>query len=199
MTGPFASDLEIRFQVDAVSAANDAASMKLGGYAAVFATRATIRYPGGEFSEVIERGAFAASLRSGGDVRLLLEHDALSLLARTTAGTLVLAEDDRGLRFDAQVVNTSTGRDAMEQVRARNITGCSFGFVADKYTVERDASGAVTAVTHHSVILREITLTSLPAYPQTSVALRSALSPQSPPPPDTRALRLRLARLRVSL
>lgn len=52
----------------------------------------------GEYSEVISRGAFERTLnRADLDVPLVLGHDQLRRIARTTNGTLTLAETDAGL------------------------------------------------------------------------------------------------------
>mgnify|MGYP000905395436 CR=1 FL=1 len=69
---------------------------RLEGYAATFNTPADI---GGRFVETIARGAFAASLRTKGDILALVDHDPRLVLARTRSGTLRLSEDTRGLAF----------------------------------------------------------------------------------------------------
>jgi HK97 family phage prohead protease len=56
----------------------------------------------GPYSEVVSRGAFEATLKTENlDVPLVLNHDSLRRLARTTNGSLMLAEDDIGLCVDA--------------------------------------------------------------------------------------------------
>jgi HK97 family phage prohead protease len=58
------------------------------------------------FIEVLERGAFASSLRKGDQV-LLWQHDTAQPLARRSAGNLTLEETERGLEFTAELPNTS--------------------------------------------------------------------------------------------
>lgn len=56
----------------------------------------------GPYTEIVSAGAFAESLaRADLDVPLVLQHDALRRIARTTNGSLALVEDDTGLRADA--------------------------------------------------------------------------------------------------
>jgi HK97 family phage prohead protease len=191
--GATPSDWELRFQAEPELRADDDAARRIAGYAAAFSVRTKIRTYGGEFEEIIDPGAFAATLASRADVRMLVEHDPRSLLARTSAGNLVLTEDAKGLRFEASLPDTQLGRDTYEQIRVKNFAGMSFGFRPVKTRTEYDGQGRLRSVTLQSVELREITVTSLPAYPKTSVALRSLLTR-----PETGALdlRLRLAKLR---
>lgn len=95
------------------------------------------------------------------------------LLARTGAGTLTLTEDKRGLAFEAVLPDTTLGRDTYENIRNKNYPGMSFGFLPVKNRTEYDDRGRLIRVQHDEVDLREITVTSMPAYPKTSVAVRS--------------------------
>ena len=56
----------------------------------------------GPYDEVVSAGAFTDTLnRVDLDVPLVLQHDQLRRIARTTNGSLMLAEDDQGLRVSA--------------------------------------------------------------------------------------------------
>jgi HK97 family phage prohead protease len=58
----------------------------------------------GPFTEVMSSGAFANTLsRSDLDVPLVLQHEDLRRVARTTNGTLHLSEDENGLRVRADL------------------------------------------------------------------------------------------------
>jgi HK97 family phage prohead protease len=143
-----------------------ASGRKLEGHAAVFHTEAKL--PG--FIETILPGAFAKSLRSGGDILALLDHDQSKLLARTKSGTLKLMEDDYGLMFNIDLPNTTIANDVLELAARGDIGGMSFGF-----NVEKDGerwNGSKREL--RSVNLLEISIVSAwPAYPQTSVIARS--------------------------
>lgn len=147
--------------------ATDDDSPKLAGYAAVFGRESVDL---GGFVEIIEPGAFADSLASGNDFRALVDHDHSRILARTSAGTLRLAEDASGLRVDVDLPDTTYARDLLENVRRRNVRGMSFGFIVpeggDKWTREGDR--VVRRVSR--VELLEVTATSIPAYPSTTLA-----------------------------
>jgi HK97 family phage prohead protease len=142
------------------------AGRKLAGYAATFGRQAQID----SVREVIQRGAFGRSLTSGADILLLADHDPKKVLARTAAGNLSLAEDDRGLHFEATLPDTSTARDVLALVEARTAGGMSFGFVVP---VEGD-TWAGDLRTLRDVTLLEISVVSAwPAYAGTEVSARS--------------------------
>ena len=196
--GETPADLEVRFAVDMEMRAVDDAARTLRGYAASFNAKTKIRSWSGEFEEWLEPGCFADTLGKNSDVRALVEHDYRSLLARTTAGNLVLEEDQRGLKFSMSLPDTQLGRDTYENVRVRNYTGMSFGFLPLKMKQDFDDRGRLIRVSHQSVDLREVTITSMPAYPKTSVAIRSLFATSGAPPGDDLSLRFRLAKLRFS-
>jgi uncharacterized protein len=123
-------------------------------------------------TEVVAPTACNRTLKESPDVLCLRDHKTEMLLGRTTAGTLSLSVDSTGLRFAVTLPKTSIGDDTAENVRLRNLTGCSFGFntVEDKWTVADDGSALRTLL---DVDLFEISITSFPAYQETSVEARS--------------------------
>jgi HK97 family phage prohead protease len=86
---------------------------KLGGYAALYNSVADL----GQFREKILPGAFRSCVARKDDIRLLREHDPTSILARTASGTLRVYNDYSGLRFEADVADTSCGRDTLTLVK----------------------------------------------------------------------------------
>jgi HK97 family phage prohead protease len=109
-----------------------------------------------EFREQFAPGAFKDSLASGSDVRALYEHNYTQLLGRTKSGTLVLSEDDTGLRFELTPPNTQLGNDVLELVERGDISGMSFGFRALKEAWDIAQSPYLRTVT--AAELREIPL-----------------------------------------
>lgn len=191
---------ELRFVEVQVRAAEDAEGKpvrRVSGMAAPYNARTKIRSWGGyEFEEWLEPGVFGETLRSGADIRLLLEHDSRSLLARSKAGNLRLRDTANGLEFEADLPDTQLARDALENIRAKNYPGMSFGFVPKEMVRTYDDKGRLSSVGHRSAGLGEISIVSLPAYTKTSVALRSVLHAMPPADPAAAfALRARLARL----
>lgn len=192
--GKSPSELELRFNLDVELRAEDDSARLVKGYAAMFNSKTKIRmYGGHNFEEWLNPGCFARSIEGSKDVRFLVEHMHFMLLGRTGAGTLTLTEDKRGLAFEAVLPDTTLGRDTYENIRNKNYPGMSFGFLPVKNRTEYDDRGRLIRVQHDEVDLREITVTSMPAYPKTSVAVRSLATR---PAPDNLALRARLAQLK---
>jgi HK97 family phage prohead protease len=153
------AELEIRAKGDAPPV--------LLGYAAKFNKRSENL---GGFYEKIAPGAFDDVM--GDDVRCLRNHNPDLLLGRTTAGTLTLSQNKTGLRFENTPPNTSTGRETVESVRRKDITGCSFAFtVKEDDWVER---GDVLMRTIVKVDrLYDVGPVTYPAYSDTTVAARA--------------------------
>ena len=142
-----------------------ASGRRLEGYAARFGVEARI----GAFRETILPGAFRGSLAGARDVLALVDHDDAKLLARTSSGTLRLAEDSAGLHFDLDVPDTTLGRDVLELARRGDIGGMSFGF-----RVQDETWPAADRRELRAVDLVEVSVVHAhPAYSQTSVLARS--------------------------
>lgn len=100
--------------------------LTLTGHAAVF--NSPTRIDG--FDEVVRPGAFTKTLLRG-DALMLWNHDpSRPPLGRVSAGTLRLAEDDRGLRVELDPPTSAS--DIVEAVERRDVTGMSFGFTVPK-------------------------------------------------------------------
>lgn len=138
------------------------------GYLAVFGQRSVDL---GGFTEVIARGAFSASLDKSPDVRLLVNHDWAKPLARVAAGTLSLREDALGLAFRASLPDTTYANDLCESMARGDVSGGSFGFTTDDDDWSQDQGGVVRTL--RAVTLQEGSIVTNPAYPQTTVNLRS--------------------------
>lgn len=143
----------------------------LSGYAAVFnrPSRPLNDARGRPFTEFVNRGAFAESLRSG-DVWALWNHDAGEVLARHP-DTMTLAEDDIGLRFSFELPDTSRGNDVRSLMQAGTLLGqMSFGFRVrqDKW----DTRGDERVRNLLDVELVEISVVPEGAYPATNSQLR---------------------------
>lgn len=148
-----------------------AAGRRLEGYAAVFNRPAQI----GGFRETIAAGAFRASLAAQGDILALVDHDPGRLLARTSSGTLRLAETALGLAFELDLPDTTLGRDVLALAERRDLGGMSFGFrVTDEAWPARDQREL------RAVELVEISVVhAFPAYADTSVTARGRPAPDA--------------------
>jgi uncharacterized protein len=144
-------------------------AMRLSGYAAVF-NDASVPLP---FSERIAPGAFRKTLSETPDVRLLINHEGLPL-ARTKNGTLTLSEDEVGLRFDADLPDTSEARDLWTLIQRGDVDQMSFAFrvIRQKWSADRTER----TLTEVSLADGDVSVVTYPAYPTTSVEAREHLA-----------------------
>jgi HK97 family phage prohead protease len=165
VTGEAKLKLETRmFEVGDFEVREDGEGMHLEGYAALFNSRSENL---GGFTETIAPGAFSASLKSRNNIFLLWNHDSGSPLASTRAGSLVLREDEKGLRISATLANTSVGRDVRELVATKVVSGFSFGFSLPTRGGDSWSDDGTERVLK-SVRLHEVSLTPFPAYQGTN-------------------------------
>jgi HK97 family phage prohead protease len=143
--------------------------MRLSGYAAVF-NDASVPLP---FKERIAPGAFRKTLSESPDVRLLINHEGLPL-ARTKNGTLKLTEDDRGLRFDAELADTQEARDIYTLVQRGDVDQMSFAFRVIRQNWSKDKSERT--LTEVSLADGDVSVVTYPAYPTTSVEARKKIA-----------------------
>jgi hypothetical protein len=167
-------DYELRyFPFTELRVTKDAATKtaKLNGYAAVFNQ---LSEDLGGFREKIDPGAFARTIKTD-DIRALFNHDPNHVLGRSTAGTLRLKEDGKGLNFECDLPDTQCARDLQVSIERGDISQCSFGFITNADNWENNADGSVTR-TLRDVSCRDVSPVTFPAYPQTSVKARDYIS-----------------------
>ena len=131
----------------------------------------------GGFREILLPGAFDAVLASKKlDVVGLWNHDPSQILGRTTSGTLRLAVDEtRGLTYEIDPPDTQLGRDCQTLLRRRDVFGSSFAFTVNPSgeTWTQPDKGLATRTISAVSGLFDVSVVTHPAYPQTSVAVRS--------------------------
>ena len=124
------------------------------------------------FIERIAPGAFSRSLRSRNEIKLFVNHDTSRVLASKRAGTLRLSESQRGLEVEADLPDTTDGRDMAVLLKRGDIDSMSFGFSVPK-------GGDVWSDDGQERELREVRLhevsivTGFPAYEATAATVRS--------------------------
>lgn len=150
-----------------VRAAGDS-GRTIGGYAAVFNSETEI---GGAWREIIAPGAFRDSLKADRDVFALFGHDRNKVLGCTGNGTLRLEEDATGLACEIDLPDTEDGKTAATLVSRGDVKGMSFGFRVTHD--EWDETGDIPVRTIKALELYEVTVTAFPAYPDTSIGMRS--------------------------
>ena len=143
--------------------ADDNGSLKVGGYINVTERESEMLYNkknGKWFKEIMKKGVFKRAIeRAIDNIPLLFEHDWNRKLASIEEGSLVLKEDNIGLRFDAVINDESV----YQEVRAGVINSCSFGFRALAEEVESINSKLERRLVS-AIELLEVSLVKNPAY-----------------------------------
>tara|TARA_S200002703_G_scaffold60822_1_gene52693 strand:+ start:3920 stop:5416 length:1497 start_codon:yes stop_codon:yes gene_type:complete len=152
-------DLEVRMDGD---------KPKVIGYASVFGSLSNDL---GGFREYIGKDAFEGRLED--DVRFLINHDGLPL-ARTTNGTLKLSVDEKGLKYEAEMPDTTDSRDLMELLKNGTVNQSSFAFIVEEDSWEMNDGQNIRTIDKISRLF-DVSAVTYPAYEEatSSVALRS--------------------------
>ncbi len=141
----------------------------LHGYAAVYDVPTT-RQRDFAGAETIGRGAFDGVLDN--DVVALVNHDMTQLLGRSSAGTLRLSSDAKGLRFEVDLPDTQVGRDTRTLVSRGDLQGMSFTAALGEMD---KVKGGVVHRTFSRLV--DVSVVTSPAYLETQVAVRSGADP----------------------
>jgi HK97 family phage prohead protease len=157
-----------------------------------------------ECYERIMPGAFASALSRPDDVRALFNHDPNMILGRSTANTLTLSVDEKGLKFSVDLPDSPAGQTVAEAIRRGDITGCSFSFDVLKQTWTEDETNPMRPVCYRNIEdlrLYDVGPVTFPAYQSTEVDMNSVRSSwdealKSRAVPD--AVQMRRRRLRRS-
>jgi HK97 family phage prohead protease len=156
----------VEFDVRNGEASSD--GMSFTGYAAVFNSPSEPL----PFTEVIKEGAFKRSLKSRNEIKLFMNHNTDVVLGSTRAGTLKLSEDSRGLLAQAELPDTSAGRDLSVLMKRGDVSSMSFGFSVPPKGDAWSSDGATREL--HQVRLHEVSIvTGFPAYEATTASVRS--------------------------
>ena len=156
----------VEFDVRNGEASSD--GMSFTGYAAVFNSPSEPL----PFTEVIKEGAFKRSLKSRNEIKLFMNHNTDVVLGSTRAGTLKLTEDSRGLLAQAELPDTSAGRDLSVLMKRGDVSSMSFGFSVPPKGDAWSSDGATREL--HQVRLHEVSIvTGFPAYEATTASVRS--------------------------
>lgn len=144
-------------------------SPKIVGYVANFNS---LSLDLGGFIEQIRPGAFARTIRES-DIRALWQHNPEYVLGRTRNNTLVLIEDETGLRVEITPPNTQWARDAVESIARGDVDQASFQFEARREEWNWNVQPPVRTLV--DVELFDVSPVTFPAYPATSLAVRSLI------------------------
>ena len=157
-----------------VESRSDGLGPKIVGYAAVFNKLSDDL---GGFREKIKPGAFRKALKNS-DARGLLNHNPDYVLGRQSNGTLMLKEDAKGLKMEIDPPDTQIIRDlVIAPLKRGDIREQSFGFIVEKdewdnLEGEKKDKPIVRTIIETKELF-DVSIVTFPAYPDTSVALRS--------------------------
>ena len=158
---------QVRSRVTQFSAREEQGGPVIEGYFAVFNSDYEI-WPGAV--EQVAPEAFDNTL--GEDIRALCDHETRLVLGRTSAGTLSLKVDEKGL-WGSIRINEQDG-DAMNlyaRVQRGDVSQCSFGFdILKEEYIEKPDGSCLWII--RDVFLYEVSVCTFPAYAETSVQAR---------------------------
>jgi len=171
MRKPNLPEIETRSVTGAVASTNDE-KFELTGVAAAYMK------PSGDlggFTEMVMPGAFSRSLKSGADVKCLVNHSADKILGRVGNRTLVLRDGLEGLQFTVKLNRESSEhRDIFASVKRGDISACSFAFKVAPNGDRWDNQNGKSIRSLKDVDLFDVSITPYPAYPNaTAVSARS--------------------------
>jgi HK97 family phage prohead protease len=136
------------------------------GYAAVF-EQLSVNLGG--FREKIARGAFENVLTD--DVVALFNHDMNHVLARTISNTLKLEVDDKGLIYEFEAPNTTSGNDLIAMLERGDVQHSSFSFSIEADNWENDEELGEIRTVLKAKRLYDVSPVVMPAYKQTDVSI----------------------------
>lgn len=153
---------------------SDGDGLTLEGYAAVFNTPTRIDSWEGKFDEVIAPGAFKRTIDRKGPkgVRLQFNHGHDQMFGELPIGYIEeLREDARGLFVRARLHDNWLVHPIRDALQSGAVSGMSFRFVV--HNEDWDRAGDVDERLIREVELFELGPVVWPAYPETSVGVRS--------------------------
>jgi HK97 family phage prohead protease len=137
----------------------DVNGQTIAGYAAVFNSPSEDL---GGFIEYIAPGAFDSVMND--DVRGFYNHDYNYLLGRASSGTLRLSTDERGLRYEIDLPNTTYANDLIELMRRGDVNQSSFAFMIESDNWSVKGKQNIRTITKISRLI-DVAPVVIPAYP----------------------------------
>lgn len=152
---------------------NEENKMIIEGYAITYDQPATHQYGSRKFTETIKRGALDKTDMK--DVPLRYNHnDNVMIMARTRNKSLLLIQDEKGLKINATLLDTQSNRDLYKGIQEGLIDKMSFAFTVpdggDKWSFgEKETTREV----HNIDKLYDVSVVDTPFYDSTSIYARS--------------------------
>lgn len=151
------------FNIETRAEETEEGNQIITGHASMYDTRSENL---GGFYEYIEAGAFTPELIAKSDTRALINHDQNLILGRTTSGTLRLTADEKGLRYEFDVPQTSYGKDLVVSMQRGDINQSSFAFTVSEDEWTTDEAGNNIRTIKKIDRLYDVSPVTYPAYPE---------------------------------
>jgi HK97 family phage prohead protease len=155
--------------------AKDGGALRFEGHAAVFDQRTWIGDPAKRWGwwEQVAGGAFSRAVAED-DVVFLYNHNDDTVMARTTSGSLTLAEDKVGLRVRAALdpADVDVAR-LVPKLERGDVNKMSFAFTVSKESWEILDDGDELRTIEAVEPLWDVSAVTFPAYDGTDAALRA--------------------------
>ena len=151
---------------------NDPENRHIEGYGSVFNKRSLDL---GGFTEIIAPGAFDGVIEES-DVKCYLDHNPnRGILARSRngEGSLTLSVDDDGLKYSFDAPHTALGDEVIEGLVRGDYSQSSFAFTVQDESWTKEEDGRYLRTITKVNRLYDVSIVADPAYPDTSVAMRS--------------------------
>lgn len=142
---------------------------KITGYASL----TNSPYDCGWWIEQVDVHAFDSILAKNPDVRALWNHNPDYVLGRSSADTLQLSLDDRGLAYVIDPPDTQVARDLMVSMRRKDVRESSFAFIVARDQWTDNPDGSVTRTILEFEELLDVSPVTYPANPSASSQVRS--------------------------
>lgn len=152
---------------------NEENKMLIEGYAIIYDQPATHQYGGRKFTETIKSGALDNTDMK--DVPLRYNHnDNVMIMARTRNKSLKLIKDQKGLKVEADLLDTQSNRDLYKGIKEGLIDKMSFAFtVADKGDTWTYGEKETVREINDIARLYDVSVVDTPFYNSTSIYARS--------------------------
>lgn len=160
-------------EIRAGAAAGAQNALRLEGRPIVYNQTTTIHDPAGAYIEIIRAGALDQADLS--DAHLFYNHDLNKVPLARTPKTMRLSLDPAGLSMVADLPDTEEARSVYTAVQRGDLSGMSFAFKVPEGGDSYDAATNTRTIFKIEKVY-EISVVPFPAYPQTSVEARSAIS-----------------------
>jgi HK97 family phage prohead protease len=164
------SKIEHRYLTQEFRVSPEGETPTISGYAALFDTPSD---DFGGWNEIIDPHAFDNVMSNQPDCRALWNHNADCVLGRTTANTLRLTIDVRGLSYVIDPPDTQVARDLIVSMRRKDVTQSSFGFICKRDQWTENPDGTITRRILEFDELLDVSPVTYPAYSATSSQARS--------------------------